>query len=263
MKVAIIQLCSKLDPKHNLKTVYRLGKEAKEAGYEYLFLPECFYSMSDGLSATPYLVEKGNEHYLEIQALAQKLGVYLLGGSAATVNPESGKPINRLYNFSPEGVELSFYDKNHLFSCELGEGKQKKIIREADIYTKGKKLQLLKVGELNLGLSICFDLRYPDMYREYRQKGANAFSISSAFTIPTGKAHWETLIRARAIENQSFVIASAQWGGHNERVSTFGHSLIVDPWGEVLLNLKEGEKWGGAILDLSKVAKVRKIIKMD
>jgi predicted amidohydrolase len=115
-------------------------------------------------------------------------------------------------------------------------------VDEGKLYQKGAEEKIIQVKDLKIGLSICFDLRYPQMYQNYAKAGANLLTISSAFTVPTGKAHWHTLVRARAIENQCFVVASAQWGVHNEKVTTFGHSLVVDPWGEVLLDLGEGEK---------------------
>ena len=116
---------------------------------------------------------------------------------------------------------------------------------------------MIEIEGFKLGLSICFDLRFPELFRSYSSQGATVLSISSAFTVPTGKAHWHTLVRARAIENQCYVIASAQWGKHNEKMSTFGHSLIVDPWGEILADAEEGEKIIFGELSLDKIKSVR------
>ena len=165
--------------------------------------------------------------------------------------------MNRSYNFSPEGKDLGFYDKMNLFSCDLSKHPSNTVIDEGRVYTAGHTPVLLDIESFKLGLSICFDLRFPELFRLYSSQGANLLSISSAFTVPTGKAHWHTLVRARAIENQSYVVASAQWGKHNERMSTFGHSLIVDPWGEVLADAGEGEKIIFADLHLEKIATVR------
>jgi deaminated glutathione amidase len=131
------------------------------------------------------------------------------------------------------------------------------VIDESRVYTRGTKSQMVDVLGFKLGLTICFDLRFPELFRAYSAAGANMLSISSAFTVPTGKAHWHTLVRARAIENQCYVIASAQWGQHNEKISTFGHSLIVDPWGEILADAQEGEKIIFAEVTLEKVEQVR------
>ena len=121
---------------------------------------------------------------------------------------------------------------------------------------------MIEAGPLKIGLGICFDVRFPEMARGYSKKGANLLTFSSAFTVPTGKAHWHTLVRARAIENQCFVVASAQWGQNNERISTYGHSLVVDPWGEILADAGEGEKVITAELNLDYVQEVRKKVKV-
>lgn len=260
MKIAVIQLESKLDPEVNLATIRTFLKEAKEQKAEAVFLPEVFYSMSDGTKATPYLVEGHNQHYQNIQNLAKEFGIFLLGGSAATL--VNGKIFNRNFNFAPNGTELSFYDKTHLFACDLSRDPSKKIVDEGVIYSAGNELKMLKFGEFTLGLGICFDLRFPEMFREYFNRGANVMTISAAFTVPTGKAHWHVLQRARAIENQSYVIASGQWGTHNEKMKTFGHSLIIDPWGEVLADAGEGEKIIFAELSMDRIKEIRSRLKV-
>lgn len=255
MKIGVIQLQSVLDPAVNLKRIKNLMMEAKIYGAKAIFLPEVFYSMSDGTKATPYLVEGKNEHYEAIRSLATDSGFYILGGSAATnVN---GKIMNRSYNFSPTGEELATYDKMNLFSVDLSKHPSQTVIDESKTYTAGTTPQIFDFEGFKLGLSICFDLRFPEFFRNYSFMGANVLSISSAFTVPTGKAHWHTLVRARAIENQCYVIASAQWGRHNEKMSTYGHSLIVDPWGEVISDAGEGEKIIFGDLSLEKIEQVR------
>lgn len=257
MKVALIQLTSVLGPEQNLRKIRGFLKEITAQDIRHVFLPECFYSLSDGTKSTPYLVQRGNDHYRAIQSLAKDAGVYLLGGSAATINPSGGKPLNRCYNFDPEGRELATYDKMNLFAVDLSKHESKTMIDESDIYEKGQFPQTLKVGELNIGLSICFDLRFPEIYRRYSFRGCNGLTVSSSFTVPTGKAHWHTLLRARAIENQCFVFAAAQWGSHNDKIKTYGHSLIIDPWGEILADAQEGEKFITATLDLNKQKEIR------
>jgi len=263
LKIGVIQLCSKLEPVHNLKIISDFIKDAVSQNIKYLFLPECFYSMGDGITQTPYLVDplKKNEHYQEIRSLAVQNKIFLLGGSAASIL--NGSVVNRAYNFTPNGDELNHYDKINLFSCELGSETRKKIIREADLYTAGSTHSVVVANELKIGLSICFDIRFPLMYQKYRSCGANLVTISSAFTVPSGMAHWHTLVRARAIENQLFVVAPAQWGVHNDKMKTYGHSLIVDPWGEILADAKDGEKLITAEIDFGRIGEVRSAIKMD
>ncbi len=247
MKIAIIQICSKLDPLINVDKINDFIAKAKaETDIEAVFLPEVFYSMSDGTKPTPYLVEKNNEHYTRIQKMAMDNQVYLLGGSAATKLGD--KVVNRSYNFAPDGELIRDYDKIHLFAVNL-QGKNKTHIDESMVYSAGSHLRSFHLAGFKFGLSICFDLRFPEIFREYYTQGVNVFTVSSAFTVPTGKAHWLTLLKARAIENQSYVIASAQWGEHNEKIKTYGHSCVVDPWGDVIAEC--GDKEGYAICELS------------
>jgi len=255
VKVAVIQMESKLNPEENLKKIRSFLEDAKAQKAQAVFLPEVFYSISDGTKPTPYLIENQNQHYQEIKKLSTDFELYILGGSAATL--VDGKVLNRSYNFDPQGHDLGFYDKINLFSCDLSKHPSQTIIDESKVYSHGSTPKMIHVGEFTLGLSICFDLRFPELFRSYSAAGANLLSISSAFTVPTGKAHWHTLVRARAIENQCYVVASGQWGVHNEKLSTYGHSLIVDPWGEILADAGEGEKIIYAELSIDKIKSVR------
>lgn len=257
MKIAVIQLTSVLDFSKNLETIRKFLAEAKKQNAEAAFLPEVFYSISDGLTPSPYLVETDNEHYNQIKKLAIDFDIALLGGSAATRH--LGKVVNRALNFDRTGKDLGHYDKIHLFACDL----PNKKISEAINYTAGSEYKLVELNGVKLGLGICFDLRFAEQALHYRNQGAHILTYPAAFTVPTGKAHWHTLLRARAIENQCFVIASGQWGQHNEKIQTFGHSLVVDPWGEVLLDLGEGEKVGVIDLDLNKIELIRHSVLMN
>jgi predicted amidohydrolase len=258
VKVSVYQFTSLLDFKVNLEKVKIAAEEAKAKGTEILCLSECFYSMSDGKSSTPYLVEEQNQHYLNIQSVAKDFELYLIGGTAASKSKD-GRIVNRAYNFSPKGEDLGHYDKIHLFSCDL---KGKKKVDEADIYESGHELNTVTVGGLKFGLNICFDLRFSEMAFQHRKDGCNVLLYPSAFTVPTGRAHWHALLRARAIENQSYVIAPGQWGQHHENVRTYGHSLIVDPWGEILADAGEGEGLITAYLDLDLIQDVRSRVPM-
>jgi predicted amidohydrolase len=257
MKVAVIQITSALDYKKNLEVIDGLIQEGKKQGAEAFFLPEVFYSMSDGNSSTPHLVEENNEHYKNIKNLAVKNIIALLGGSAATLL--NGKVVNRAFNFDETGRDLGHYDKIHLFACDLPDKK----LSEAKTYTAGSEYKLVQYKNVKVGLGICFDVRFSEQALHYRNSGAHILTYPAAFTVPTGKAHWHTLLKARAIENQCFVIASAQWGYHNEKIQTYGHSLIIDPWGEVLVDLKEGVSVGVAELDLEKISYIRHSVLMN
>ncbi len=260
MKIGVIQICSALDPKENLIKIEKFLLEANQKQVKAIFLPEVFYSMSDAKTPTPYLVEENNEHFKNIQNLAKKYQVYLLGGTAATRLGD--KVINRCYNFSPTGELLGTYDKMHLFAVNLSQHESKTVINEADVYQAGIESKLIPWEEWNMGICICFDLRFPEMFRRYYRQGANLFTVSSAFTVPTGKAHWETLLRARAIENQSYVVASAQWGEHNDVIKTYGHSMVINPWGEVIANAGDGEKIIFADIDIEEVNTFRQRMKV-
>ena len=261
MKIAAIQICSVLDYRENLQKIQhfidlaKIDFENRGEKLEAVFLPEVFYSISDGTCPTPYLVKTGNEHYKNIQRLAQENDIYIIGGTAAT--EENGKIFNRTYNFSSNGTALIHYDKIHLFKLDLSKHSKKTILDETAIYTAGNNPVLLDLDPWKIGLGVCFDVRFPELFRYYFSQGANVLTAASAFTIPTGKAHWETLLRARAIENQSYMVAAGQWGTHNNRISTYGHSMIIDPWGEVLACAEDGEGYITAELKLSELEKFR------
>lgn len=258
MKVAMIQMCSKLDYKENLTKIDNFIIEAKkeQADIEAVFLPEVFYSMSDGTVPTPYLIDGENEHFSNIQNIAKKHNVYLLGGSCAT--RLNDQVVNRSYNFAPSGELIGEYDKIHLFKIDLSRHeKGKTVVDETAVYSGGDRSLIIDINEWKMGVSICFDVRFPELFRHYYSQGANLFTLSSAFTVPTGKAHWETLVRSRAIENQSYIIATDQWGEHNDKIKTYGHSMIVDPWGDIIAQIKEGEGYAIASLSIDRVNQIR------
>ena len=183
MKIGIVQISSKLDPAVNMDKIKSLISSEEGSLVETFFLSECFYSMSDGLRPTPYLVENGNEHYKAIQSLATSHNVNIIGGSAATL--EDGKIFNRSYNFDSKGSDLGIYDKKHLFSCDLGREKSD-VVNEDLIYHRGDKTRIVDLGSgFKVGQSICFDIRYPKLYRDYVLDGANILSIPAAFTRAT------------------------------------------------------------------------------
>lgn len=264
-KGAVIQICSKLDYQENLSKIQKLITEAKDGGAENIFLPEVFYSMSNGTEPTPYLLSSGNEHEINVLNLAKKNNVNLIGGSCATLVGED--IVNRSYVISKKGEILSTYDKKNLFKCRfINKKNDKKIdIDESRIYTPGDELVVYEdtLG-WRIGLSVCFDLRFSEHYLELRKKGSNILSCPSAFTKKTGAMHWQILNQARAIESQSFMISAAQVGQNNDTVSTYGHSLVIDPMGKVLVDLGgEKEGVGNFTLDISDIIESRSQIMMD
>ena len=254
MKVSVLQLTSQLSAQENLDKIDSLIPRAKEQGSQVVFLPEVFLSMNDGNGPTPYLVEAGNEWEEKIKSLAKKHQVYLLGGTCAT--KVGDKIMNRAYNISPDGEIINTYDKRNVFKCTI-EGKE---IDEGKVYSKGDKECIVDIDKLKIGINVCVDLRYPELFQSYRNQGCNIISVSSAFTKKTGELHWNTLLRARAIENQCYIVAANQYGKHNDVWETYGHSVIYSPWGDLLVDLKEGESVGTAEVDLAFMEEVRKRI---
>jgi len=249
LKIGVIQLTSTLDYQSNLKKIQDYISKAKGEGAKAIFLPECFYSLSDGSAASPYLVHETNEHFENIRRLAIDNGVYLIGGSVAY--KEGDKVLNRALNFNPSGELIGVYDKINLFACDIvsKDGTRKKV-DEGIIYTSGDTPKIIEVEGFKIGLAICFDLRFSNLLLHYFKQEVDLLTFPAAFTIPTGRAHWHTLLRARAIEGQCYVVAAAQWGENHPNVKTYGHSLVVNPWGEILGDLGEGE--GLEVLTLSK-----------
>jgi len=190
-------------------------------------------------------------------ALAKELGVWLLIGSAL-VQREDGKAANRSILVAPDGSTAATYDKLHMFDVDLPTGERH---RESSLYTPGERAVVAEAAGAKLGLTVCYDMRFPALHRALAIAGAEVITVPSAFTRPTGKAHWEILLRARAIETGSFVLAPAQGGEHEDGRATWGHSIAIAPWGEVLAALDDDEP-GVLIadLDLAQVAKARAAI---
>jgi predicted amidohydrolase len=257
---AVVQMCSGLNPEHNLQKIEKLLAPLNK-GYDAFVLPECFFSYRSGVEQKPELMSSDNAYGKMFQSWVKKMGVDCLGGTAAFL--ESDVVYNRMVNMNAQGQWLEHYDKIHLFSCNLRNEKDGRAINEGDFYHAGSKPKVLNWNGWKIGLTICFDMRFPELYRYYYQQKVDLLFISAAFTVPTGKAHWETLLRARAIENQCYVIASAQWGEHYPGVKTYGHSLVVSPWGEIIADLGEGECAKIVELDSSKILDVKNKINVD
>lgn len=256
LKVACIQMNSVADIDRNIDKASAFIREAAGNGAQFIATPEntCYmkYPLSQKRDATP---KEGNHPALSIfPALAKDLGITLLVGSICIHNEED-KIINRSYLFNAQGKVQATYDKIHLFDANLPGGE---VYKESDIVTSGNEAVTSRINNYFVaGMSVCYDLRFAYLYRSLAHAGANLMCIPSAFTVPTGRAHWEILQRARAIETGSFVIAPAQVGMHEGERKTFGHSMIISPWGRILAQKEEGEGIIMADLDITEVGKAR------
>ncbi|MFS8039095.1 carbon-nitrogen hydrolase family protein [Xanthobacter sp. AM11] len=255
LRVALVQLRSSRDPAANLDATSALVREAARDGARYIQTPETTNIMElDRQVLFETLKEEGEDATLAgLRQLARELKVHLHVGSLA-VKVAERKAANRAYLIDPEGAITARYDKIHMFDVDLGNGES---YRESSAYRPGERAVLADVDDVRLGLTICYDLRFPALYRALAEAGAGVLTVPAAFTRPTGEAHWHILLRARAIENGAYVLAAAQGGRHENGRETFGHSLVVDPWGRVIA---EGDTDPGVILaeiDLKEVAAAR------
>ena len=250
---AAIQMSSTPNKEENLQTAERLIREAVAAGAELVALPELF--SCHGLervyrdNAEPVPGPTTNS----LGALARELKVYVLGGSI--LEGDSGS--DRLYNtstfFGPDGELSAVYRKIHLFDVKAPD----REYLESRTVAPGSEVVTAKAGAATLGLSVCYDVRFPELYRLLALRGAEVLAVPAAFTLQTGKDHWELLLRARAVENQAFVIAPAQWGQKADGRWTYGRSMIVDPWGTVLAQCPDRDGHALATLDLDSLDRLR------
>ncbi|MCK9907665.1 carbon-nitrogen hydrolase family protein [Microbacteriaceae bacterium K1510] len=231
-KAAMIQMRAGLEPAANIDAAVKLIGEARGAGADYVQTPE----MTNILAAkreqlfAKIVDEEADPSLAAFRDLARKLGIFLhIGSLAIKFSPD--KAVNRGFLIDPQGEIAARYDKIHMFDVDLANGES---YRESNNYRPGESAVLSDLPWGRLGLTICYDLRFPALYRALAEAGATMLAIPSAFTQQTGEAHWHVLNRARAIENGCFVLAAAQGGKHENGRETFGHSLIVDPWGRIL-----------------------------
>jgi predicted amidohydrolase len=255
-RVALFQATTGIDPEVNGKALTKAIEDASAGSAEMLFTPE----MSGLLDRDPARAAKVLRAEDEDQVLAacreaaarHRIWVHI--GSLAVL-ADNGKVANRSFVIDREGRVRATYDKLHLFDVDLPTGES---WRESNVYSPGAGVVLVNgtpVGKL--GLTICYDLRFPGLFAQLAEAAADVIAVPSAFTVPTGKAHWHVLLRARAIEAGLFVVAAAQVGHHEDGRNTFGHSLVVDPWGEVLLDMAEERGVGFADIDLKRISDVR------
>ncbi|MFZ4540512.1 MAG: carbon-nitrogen hydrolase family protein [Rickettsiales bacterium] len=256
MKVAAIQMTSGDDIAANIAALEPLITAAVAKGATFVATPEnTFYMRREGTAAMADLPMAQHAGVAYAQAAAKQHKVWLLIGSIRAKEKGMETPFNRSILISPKGDIAAIYDKIHLFDVALEGGHS---YRESSQATAGNILTLADIGGMKLGMSICYDVRFPNLYRSLALQGAEMLAVPSAFTRPTGVAHWHLLLRARAVENACYVIAPAQCGVHPGGRETYGHSLIIDPWGEVLAEASaDGAGVIVADIDPKRVAQVR------
>lgn len=256
-KIAILQMTSGIDPEVNFAAIERAATQAKDEHAQVLFTPEMALMLDrDRKRASQTLADPGYSGYLErLSALAETLDIDIALGSMP-VPFHNGMIANRSHYFFAGGSNAGFYDKMHMFDVQLANGE---TWHESSAYEPGREaVTILDTPLGNVGLAVCYDLRFPALFEELGNRQCDTIAVPAAFTVPTGEAHWHVLLRARAIEATAFVIAAAQVGKHEDGRETFGHSLVVDPWGEVLLDMG-GEEAGLGFceIDLARITEVR------
>ena len=254
-RAALLQMTSGIDPAANAATLVEAVAQARAGGAAMLFTPE-MSGLVDGnreRARLHYAAERDDPVLSAVREAAAKQGIWVHLGSLAVLR-DDGKLANRAFVIDGSGEIRARYDKMHLFDVDLPTGES---WRESNSYTAGKGPVVVETPLGKLGLAICYDLRFPDLFRTLSDAGATILAVPAAFTRPTGAAHWHVLLRARAIEAAAFVIAAAQTGEHADGRATYGHSLAIDPWGEVLLDMGAPAGLGFAELDTARLDDVR------
>jgi predicted amidohydrolase len=255
-RIALFQSTTGIDPATNAEKLVKAISDAAAGGADMLFTPEMsgLLDRDSARAAGKLVAEDADPVLAACRDAAHRHGIWLHIGSLAVLS-DDGKVANRGLVVDREGAVRARYDKIHLFDVDLPTGES---WRESNVYSPGKGVVLVNgtpVGKL--GLTICYDLRFPGLFARLAEAGADLISVPAAFTVPTGRAHWHVLLRARAIEAGLFVAAAAQVGSHEDGRQTYGHSLVADPWGEVLLDMGEQPGIGFAEIDLKRISDVR------
>jgi deaminated glutathione amidase len=253
LRVAAVQLNSNGDKGRNLAAAERLVRESAAGGAEFVALPEKWNLLAGGEELVAGAEPLDGPSLTAARGWARELGIHLLAGSISERGAEGEKASNTSVLLGPEGEDLAVYRKIHMFDVDAGGVSY----RESEHERPGTEPVTAPVGELTLGMSVCYDLRFPELFRILALRGARVVAVPSAFTLATGRDHWEVLLRARAIEDQVFVVAPNQTGEAPPHYSSFGRSMIVDPWGTVLAAAPDGEGFVTAELDLAAQDRVR------
>ncbi|UZW55344.1 carbon-nitrogen hydrolase family protein [Sphingobium sp. JS3065] len=257
MRAAIFQMTSGIDPAANAAAIADMAARARGEGADMLFTPEMAgYLDRDRQRAAATLRSEADDPVLAaVREAAAKQGLWVHLGSLPLKDERTdGRWANRSFMIDDSGEIRARYDKIHLFDVDLATGES---WRESSVYGPGERVVAVDTPWARMGMSVCYDMRFPDLYRALTNAGATVLLTPAAFTVPTGKAHWHILLRARAIEAGCFVIAAAQTGHHADGRDTYGHSLIADPWGDIVLEMGEQPGLALAEIDLSRIGEVR------
>ena len=266
---ALIQMTSGIDPAANLATIDRALAEAAAQGAAMAFLPEMSLLLDrDRARSGGHIAREADSPWPSaLQAMAQKHRIWLHSGSMPLLADDGERRVNRSHVIAADGDIRARYDKIHMFDVSLPSGEN---WRESATYVGGDALAVVETPLGRMGLTICYDLRFPELYRALADRGAAVIAIPAAFTVSTGEAHWHVLMRARAIETQCHVLAAAQCGTHGDGRQTFGHSLAIDPWGAILADAEGEEAMAGkgyrmalALADPAAVERARQAIPLE
>jgi len=258
-KIALLQVNSGNDLEANLAAVAEATRTAAASGARFVMTPE-YVLMMDGSGRTMReraLLQDGGPALQTLRTLAAELGVWFLAGSLTLRIDGDERIANRSILISAGGTVVAEYDKIHMFDCTLPDGK---MIRESSAYRPGTTAVVAETPWGKLGMTVCYDLRFPGLFRSLAQAGSQFISVPSSFQRQTGRVHWHALLRARAIENECFIFAPAMCGDHPGNRQTYGHSLVIDPWGEILAEGGESPEIIYAEIDSARVGKVRGMI---
>lgn len=253
LAVGVVQTDSAQDKKENLRVAAKLVRECAARGAKLVVLPEVFAWRGNMKEELPYAESLNGPVVRALKKMASDNGVALIGGSFLEKTGDSHKAYNTMLALAPSGEILAAYRKLHLFDIDR---KGAVTMLESGTRSPGPTPEIAAYGKLPLGLAICYDLRFPELFRYYALHGAQGFCVGAAFTLMTGKDHWHLLARARAVENQCFLAAANQWGKRGG-TPNYGHSLVVDAWGNVLADVGEGEGCAVAVVDLAAQKKLR------
>ncbi len=257
LRVAAVQLQSQDNVAQNLDECRRLVSAARREGAKLVVLPENFaYFGADETkhAIAERLADPSGQIQTALAEMAKSSEAFLVAGGFPEASGDPARPFNTALVYGPDGRLVTSYRKIHLFDVTLQDGTN---LSESSGTTPGEALVTFDIGRFRIGLSVCYDLRFPELYRALVSRGANVLLVPAAFTLHTGKDHWHALLRARAIESQAFVVAAAQWGKHPRGRTTYGHSLVVDPWGAVIAEASDKVGIATATLDLGYLEQVR------
>ena len=255
MRVGLVQINSQENRQHNVARAVELIGQAAAQGAELVALPECvtFLGRREHHAANAESIDGDTAQ--AFAAAAKRHGIWVHGGSIIEKTGQ-GKDYNTTLVFNPQGERVAVYRKIHLFDVDIAPGSY----RESDTYLPGEQIVTTDINGITLGLTICYDMRFPELYRCLALAGAKIIAVPAAFTAFTGKDHWEPRLRARAIENQCYIIAPAQWGEHPVGRQCYGRSIIINPWGTVIAQAPDGEGVVVANLDMAELDRIRKSV---